>query len=88
MLVNREEKLNEYEDQALVVHTNNGINKRKDQGSPTCRWLEVKRGKKFKKDYSSYECYTCQKLGHVSRNCPLNKKKFKKKNIKSHARAT
>ena len=30
---NREEKLNEDEDQALVSHTNNRRNKRKDRGS-------------------------------------------------------
>ena len=80
-LENREEKLNEDEDQALAVHTKNGRNKRKDRGSPTSR------GKKFKKEYSPYECYTCHKLGHISRHCPLNKNKFKKKNGKFHAHA-
>ena len=54
-LSNREENLNEYEDQALVVHTNNGRNKRKDRGFPTSRSQELKRGKNFKKDYSYYE---------------------------------
>ena len=38
-LENREDKLNEYEYQALVVHTKNGRNKRKDRGSPTSRSL-------------------------------------------------
>ena len=52
---NREEKLKEDEDQALVVHTKNGRNKRKDWGSPISRSLELKKGKKFKKDYASYE---------------------------------
>ena len=86
-LANREENLNEDEYQALVVHTNNGINKRKDQGYPISRSLELKKGKKFKKDYSSYECYTCHNLGHVSRDCPLKKNKFKNKNEKFHAHA-
>ena len=80
-LENREEKLNEDEDQALDAHTNNGRNKRKDKGSPTRRSQELKRGNNFKKDYSSYECYTCHKLEHISRHCPLNKGKLiKKKN--------
>ena len=85
---NREEKMNDNEDQALSSHTKNGRNKRKDWGSPTSRSLELKRGKKFKKDYSPYECYTCHKLGHISIHCPLNKNKFKKKNKKFHAHAT
>ena len=67
------------------MHTKNWRNKRKDQGYPTSRSLELKKGKKFKKDYSSYECYTCHKLGHISRHCPLNKNTFKKKNGKFHA---
>ena len=73
-LVNREEKLNEYEDHSLHVHRNKGRNKRKDQGFPTSRSLEIKKGKKFNKDYSSYECYTCHKLGHNCIHCQLNKK--------------
>ena len=52
---NSEEELNEDEDQALAMDTKNGRNKRKDQGSPTSSSLELKKGKKFKKDYSSYE---------------------------------
>ena len=79
--------LNQDEDQALAVHTKNGRNKRKDRVSPTSRSLELKRGKKFKKDDSSYECYTCHKLGHISRHCPLNKNKFKNKNGKFHSHA-
>ena len=75
---NREEKLNEDEDQALVSHANNRRNKRKDRGSLARRSQEFKRGKNFKKDYSSYECCACHKLGHISRHCLLNKNKFKK----------
>ena len=70
------------------MHTNNGRNKSKDQGFPTSRSLELKKGKKLKKDYSSYECYTCHKLGHISRHCPLNNSKFKNKNRKFHAHVT
>ena len=45
----REEKLNEYEDQALVVHTKNGRKKKKDPGSPTSRSLELKKGKSLRR---------------------------------------
>ena len=68
------------------MHTKNGRNKRKDRGSPTSRSLELKISKNFKKDYSSYKCYTCHKLRHISRNCLLNKK-FKKKNGMFHGHA-
>ena len=74
-LANREENLNEDEYQALAMHTNNGTKKRKDRGYTTSRSLELEKGKNFKKDYSSYECYTCHKLWHVSIYFPLNKNK-------------
>ena len=77
-LVNREEKLNEDEDEPLDVHTRNGRNKWKDRGYPTSISLEMKRGNTFKEDYSSYEFYTFHKLGHISKNCPLNKKQVQK----------
>ena len=75
----REENINEDEDQALAAHTNNGRNKRKDQGSPISRSQDSKRGKKFNKDYSSYESYKCHNLGHISRHCPLNKKNSRRR---------
>ena len=61
--------------------------KRKDQGSPTRISQEFKRNKNFKKYYSSYECYTCHKLGHISIYCPHNTNKFNTKNKKFHAHA-
>ena len=70
-ITNRQEKLNDNEDQALTVHAKNGRNKRKSQGSPSRRPLDFKRGKIPRKDYSSFECYSCHKMGHIARNCPL-----------------
>ena len=49
-LENGEDKLNEDEDQALVVQTKNGRNKRKYQGSTISRSQEFKRSNNFKKD--------------------------------------
>ena len=84
---NREEKLNDNEYQALAAHAKNGRSKRKDRGSPPRISQEFKIGKKPNKDYSSFKLYTCQKLGHIARHCPLNKDKFKKINWKFHAHA-
>ena len=74
---NIEEKLNDNEDQPLTIHAKN---KRKSQGSPSRTTLDFKRGKKPRKDHSSFECYSCHKMGHITRNCPLRKYQFKKMN--------
>ena len=86
-IASKNEKLNDNEDQALEAHAKNEINKRKDRGSPPRRSQELKRGKKPRKDYSYFKCYTCHKLGHIPRHCPINKDKFKKKNRKFHSHA-
>ena len=61
-----EEKLNENEDQALTVRTK-GKNKRKSHDDPH----KTQAFKKYRKDFSNYECFTCHKFGHVSMNCPM-----------------
>ena len=73
MITNREEKIYDIEDQALVPHANNGRNKRKNQGSPSERPQDFKRGKRPKKDYSYFECYACHKMRHIAKNCPTQK---------------
>ena len=84
---NKEERLNDNEYQALVTHSKNERNKRKSQGSPSRRPPDFKRGKRPRNDYSSFECYSCHKMGHIARNFPLKKDRFKKKNQKYHAHA-
>ena len=86
-IVNREERLNDNEYQPLSTHTKNGRNKRKSQGLSPRRSLDFKKNKKPRRDYSSFECYSCHKMGHISRHCPLKKDQFKKKNRKYHAHA-
>ena len=72
-IVNREENLNGNEDRDLATHTKKGRNKRKNQGSSPRRPLDFKRNKKPRRDYSSFECYSCHKMGHISRHCLLKK---------------
>ena len=86
-ITNREEKLNDHEDQSPTTHTKIGRNKRKNQGSPPRRLPEFK-SKRPKKYYSSFEFYSCHKMGHIAKNYPLKKNQFKKKNRKYHAHET
>ena len=64
-LINREEKLNDNEDQVLAIQAKNGRIKRKSQGSSPKRSPDFKKNKKPRRDYSSFECYSCHKMGHV-----------------------
>lgn len=45
---------------------------------------DTKEGNKSKKDMKELTCYTCQKKGHISPNCPDNKDN--KKDIDSRSR--
>ena len=85
-IVNREEKINDNWDQALATHIKNGRNKRKSQGSSPRRSPDF--NKKPRRDYSSFECYSCHKMGHIYRHCTLKKYQLKKKNQKYHAHAS
>ena len=80
----REEKLNENEDQVWAVHTK-GKNKRKSYDHPPRKIQGFKKNKRFKKDFSGYECFTCHKMGHISINCPPRAEQLKKnKRFQAH----
>ena len=40
-----------------------------------------------KREFSSFECFTCHNMGHLARNCPLKQEQFKKGNKKFHSHA-
>ena len=82
----KEEKLNDNEDQALATHTK-GKNKRKSHDHPPRRTQGFQKKKRVKRDFSSFECFTCQKMGHISKNCPLKVEQFKKWNKRFQAHA-
>ena len=72
MIATREEKINDNEDQDLIVHTK-GKNKRKSHDHPH----KTQGFKKSKKDFSNYECFTCHKFGHIAINCPMKAERVK-----------
>ena len=77
-VANREALLRE-DDQSLATHTKerNQSNFKKRNHNPSKKKFQRR---KKKKDYSSYQCYNCHKLGHIAIKCPS----LKKKNNKRH----
>ena len=75
----REEKLSQ-EDQALTVQARKGKGKVEDRPR---RKLQ-KHKKKGKKINPNIRCFTCQKVGHISRDCPLVRELKKNEGNKRH----
>jgi hypothetical protein len=45
---------------------------------------EIQKGKRKEKDFSSYQCYHCDNMGHIAKNFPSRREEYKKRNIKRH----
>ena len=61
----------ENEDQALIVHTKNII---RDYHHPKGKHYHQKDNpKRYSRDLSKIRCYTCDKRGYFSKQCPRNK---------------
>ena len=93
-VANREAILREDEDQALAAHIKKGRGKRethfhkethshKEPHSPK-KFQKYQKGQRRKRDFSSYKCYHCERMGHIAKNCPLKIEEYKKKNNKRH----
>ena len=72
-----------------AVATEESIKATKDKQKDTKDKKGTKEDTKYKKDMKELTCYTCQKKGHISPNCPENKDKKgggkgKKKEGKDH----
>jgi hypothetical protein len=76
-MANREATLLRDEDQALVSHSKGGkrrshFNKETHlhkESHPPRRFRKFHKGQRREKDFSSYQCYHCDKLGHIAKNC-------------------
>jgi hypothetical protein len=60
----REEKLGDEENQALATHAKKGKSKKEVHSHKKPHGLQ--KNHKFKKDFSSYRCFICQKIGHIA----------------------
>ena len=79
--VDNKESLLKEDDQDLATHTRRKrqSNFKKDSHKeyrPPNKF-QRKRENIQKKDYSKYQCYNCHNIGHLSKECPSNKKKNK-----------
>jgi hypothetical protein len=100
-VANREALLSRDEDQALTTHTKGGRNKSYFQkethkeSHPQNKFIHKesqpkrfqKKGQRKERDFSSYQCYHCDKMGHIARHCPARREEYKRKNKRHHAHA-
>jgi hypothetical protein len=91
-VANREAILLRDEDQALAAHAKGGKGKshfqkethfHKESHSPK-RFQKYHKGQRKGKDFSSYQCYHCDKMGHIAKNCPAKREGYKRRNNKRH----
>jgi hypothetical protein len=91
-VVNREAFLLRDEDQALASHAKGGNKKshfqkethfHKESDSPK-RFQKYHKGQRKGKDFSSYQCYHCDKMGHIAKNCLAIREEYKRRNKKRH----
>ena len=78
-VANREALLRE-DYQALDTHTKerNQSNFKKSNHNPSKKKFQRR---KKKKDYSSFQCYNCHKLGHIAIKCPSLKNNSNKRHL-------
>jgi hypothetical protein len=89
---NREAVLLIDEDQALAAHAKGGKKKSHFQkethfhkeSNPPKRFQKYHKGQRKGKYFSSYQCYHCDKMGHIAKNCPARREEYKKRNNKRH----
>jgi hypothetical protein len=81
-LVAREEKLGEEENQALAALARKGKSKKEVHSHKKPHGPQ--KSQKFKKDFSNYRCFICQKMGHIAIHCPQSKDKVKKGKYGKH----
>jgi hypothetical protein len=98
-VANRDALLSRYEDQALATHTKGGRKKSYFQkethkeSHPQNKFIHKesqpkrfqKKGQRKERDFSSYQCYHCDKTGHIARHCPARQEEYKRKNKRHHA---
>jgi hypothetical protein len=91
-VANQEVILLRDEDQALDSHAKGREKKshfqketriHKESHSPK-RFQKYHKGQRKGKYFSSYQCYHCDKMGHIAKNCPAGREEYKRRNNKRH----
>ena len=91
-VANKEALLKE-DDQVLATHTKrrrsqSNSKRRNFKESQPPRRIQRKRENPPDIDYAGFQCFHCDKIGHIARNCPMKKQEYKKrinKNKRYHA---
>jgi hypothetical protein len=52
---------------------------------PPRRFQKFQKGQRREKDFSSYQCYHFDKMGHIAKNFPSRREEYKKRNRRHHA---
>jgi hypothetical protein len=102
-VANREALLSRDEYQALATNTKGGRkksyfqkethkeshpqNKFIHKESQPRRFQKFQKGQRREKHFSSYQCYHCDKMGHIAKHCPARREEYKRKNKRHHAHA-
>lgn len=82
IMVAREEKMGDDEDQELATHTRKGKEKKWFHSPKNPQ--KPHRPQQRKREISQIRCFSCQKLGHIARLCPHTKDQGKKGKFKRH----
>ena len=70
---NREDLLKE-DDQALATHTKRRRGQSNFKESQPPRRIQRVRQNPPSRDYSGFQCFHCDKIGNIARNCPMKRK--------------
>jgi hypothetical protein len=54
------------------------------ESHPPRRFHKFQRGQRREKYLSSYQCYHCDEMVHIYKNCPTRREEYKKTNNKRH----
>jgi hypothetical protein len=54
------------------------------ESHPPRRFQKFQKGQRRENDFSSYQCYQCDKMGHIAKNYAARRKEYKKRNNKRH----
>jgi hypothetical protein len=55
------------------------------ESHPPRRFQKFQKGQRREKDFSSYQCYHCDKMEHIAKNCPAIREEYKKRKKRHHA---